>query len=201
MTRRSGEDHPRVAVDSRAALRAWLAANHGSPGSIWLVTWRKGDPRHLPYDAIVEEALAFGWVDSLPRALDAARTMLRLSPRKPGSAWSALNKARIARLEAAGLMAPSGLAAVARAQADGSWSKLDAVETLAEPAELVAALARHPPAATHWAAFPRSARRGILEWIVQARTPATRARRIEQTAAEASLNRRANTPRQPKRGA
>ncbi|MGG5817714.1 YdeI/OmpD-associated family protein [Falsiroseomonas sp. HW251] len=190
-------DHLRIAVGGRAALRAWLAANHASSGSIWLVTWRKPDPRHLPYDAIVEEALCWGWVDSLPRRLDESRTMLRLSPRRRGSAWSALNKARIERLEAAGLMAPPGLAAVARAKADGSWSKLDAVETLAEPADLVAALARHPPAAAHWAAFPRSARRGILEWIEQARTPVTRVKRVEETATEAQANRRANRYRGP----
>jgi uncharacterized protein YdeI (YjbR/CyaY-like superfamily) len=194
---RSGAGHPRVEVEGRAALRAWLVANHADAGSVWLVTWRKGDPRFLAYDAVVEEALCFGWVDSLPRALDATRTMLRLSPRKPGSAWSAANKARVARLDAAGLMAPAGLAAVARARADGSWAKLDAVEAQAEPDDLAAALAAHPPAATHWAAFPRSVRRGILEWIAQAKGAGTRATRVERTATEAQANRRANQYRQP----
>jgi uncharacterized protein YdeI (YjbR/CyaY-like superfamily) len=73
-------------VTSRAELRAWLKAHHAQQESIWLVTYKKADPaRHVPYDAIVEEALCFGWVDSLPRKLDDARTMLRLSPRKAGS--------------------------------------------------------------------------------------------------------------------
>jgi uncharacterized protein YdeI (YjbR/CyaY-like superfamily) len=92
----AGSDLPRIEVTSRAQLRAWLEANHATSGSVWLVIWKNQDPeRHLPYDAIVEEALCFGWVDSVPRKLDADRSMLLLSPRKPGSAWSAANKARI----------------------------------------------------------------------------------------------------------
>lgn len=191
----------RIEVTSREALRDWLAAHHGQAESIWLVTWKKADPaRHVPYDAIVEEALAFGWVDSLPRRLDAARTMLLLSPRRPGSGWSAANKARVARLAALGRMAPAGLAAVARAEADGSWTLLDAVDRLEVPDDLAAALAAAPGAAAHFGAFPPSARRGILEWIVQARRPATRAARIAETARLAALNLRANQPRPPLRG-
>ena len=90
-------------IRSRAELRRWLTENHAVSGTIWLVTYKKAQAdMHVPYDDIVEEALCFGWVDSLPRALDAERTMLRLSPRKPGSAWSGLNKARIEKLAAAG---------------------------------------------------------------------------------------------------
>jgi len=93
----------------------------------------------VPYDGIFEEALCFGWVDSLPRKLDADRTMLLLSPRKPGSAWSAANKARVARLTIANNMAPPGLAAVETARADGSWVFLDDVERPEVPADLAAA--------------------------------------------------------------
>lgn len=189
----AGRDLPQVEVTSRAQLRAWLEANHAKSGSVWLVIWKKQDPdRHLSYAAIVEEALCFGWVDSLPRKLDAERSMLLLSRRKPGSAWSAANKARIARLTQDGMMAPAGLAAVEAAKADGSWSFLDDVERLEVPPELADALAQHPEAAGHFAAFPRSVRRGILEWIKQAKRPETRKRRIEETAKLASENQRAN---------
>lgn len=189
----AGSDLPRIEVTSRAQLRAWLEAHHASSTSVWLVTWKKQHPeRHLPYDAIVEEALCFGWVDSLPRKLDAERSMLLLAPRKRGSAWSAANKARIARLIEDGKMTPTGLAAVEAAKADGSWSFLDDVERLEVPPDLADALARHPEAAEHFAAFPRSVRRGILEWIKQAKRPETRSRRIEETAREAARNRRAN---------
>lgn len=117
----AGSHLPRVEVTSRAQLRAWLEGHNTSSASVWLVTWKKQDPeRHLPYDAIVEEALCFGWVDSLPRKLDAERSMLLLSPRKRGSAWSAANKARIVRLIEDGKMAAAGLAAFEAAKADES---------------------------------------------------------------------------------
>jgi uncharacterized protein YdeI (YjbR/CyaY-like superfamily) len=185
----------RVLVASREAWRTWLAAHHATAPGIWLVSWRAGSGRpRVPYEALVEEALAFGWIDSLPRKLDADRTMLLLTPRKPGSAWAAANKARVARLEADGHMTPAGLAVVRAAQADGSWTRIDAAQALEVPPDLAAALAARPGARQHWAAFPPSTRRGILEWILQARRPATRARRVETTAAEAAVNRRANSP-------
>ncbi len=195
----AGADIPRVEVQSRAELRAWLERHHAETGSVWLVTHKVGaGARHVPYDAIVEEALAFGWIDSLPRALDAERSMHRLSPRKAGSAWSKVNKARVERLIAEGLMAPAGLAAVARAKADGSWSKLDAVEALTVPADLAFALESIPPARASFDAFPRSSKRLILEWIGAAKRPATRAARIARTARLAAIGQRANHYRQPK---
>jgi uncharacterized protein YdeI (YjbR/CyaY-like superfamily) len=148
----AGSALPQIEVTSRAQLRAWLAANHDTSGSIWLVTWKKQTPdRHVPYDEIVEEALCFGWVDSLPRKLDAGRTMLLLSPRKRGSAWSAANKTRVERLIADGRMEPAGLAAIEIAKAEGSWSFLDDVERLEVPADLAEALADHPEATKHFA--------------------------------------------------
>lgn len=189
----------RVPVESRAAWRAWLAAHHAASPGVWCVTWKQGSggPR-VPYDDVVEEALCFGWVDSLPRKLDDRRTMLLVTPRKRGSAWSALNKDRVERLTAAGLMAPAGLAAVDAARADGSWARIDAAQALEVPDDLATALAGNADAARHWAAFPPSARRGILEWIAQARRPETRAARVATTVAEAAANRRANAYRQPK---
>lgn len=83
---KAGQDIAQFEVTSRAALRAWLKAHHTQAESMWLVTWKKPDARNAPYDAIVEELLCVGWVDSLPRKLDDARTMLLISPRKPKSA-------------------------------------------------------------------------------------------------------------------
>jgi len=188
----SGGAADRVEVASRAELRAWLEANHRRPDSIWLVTFKSGDARYLPYGEIVEEALCFGWVDSLPRALDATRTMLRLSPRKPGSAWSKLNKDRVERMIAGGRMTAAGLRVVEAAKRSGTWSKLDDVEALEVPADLAAALLRHPGSQAAWDGFPRSVRRGILEWIAQAKRPETRAKRIDETAQKAARGERAN---------
>jgi len=178
---------------TRAEWRAWLEANHTRRDGVWLVTFKKdtGLPR-VEYDEAVEEALCFGWVDSKANKLDEQRSLLWFAPRKPRTGWSKPNKERVERMLAAGLMAPAGLAKIEAAKADGSWSKLDAVEALEIPPDLAEALAAYPSAAANFDAFPRSARRGILEWIVNARKPETRAQRLAETARLASDNVRAN---------
>jgi uncharacterized protein YdeI (YjbR/CyaY-like superfamily) len=118
--------------------------------------------------------------------------MLWFAPRKPGSGWSRPNKQRIEAMQAAGLMQPAGMALVDAAQADGSWTMLDEVENLVVPDDLAAAFEAYPGSAEHWEAFPRSAKRGILEWIVQAKTAATRAKRLDETARLAAQGERAN---------
>ena len=195
MSRRPALDTlAQVEIDSPQALRDWLDMHHRQAASVWIVTYRKPDPRHVPWGAIVDAALCFGWIDSLPRRLDDARTMVLLSPRRPGSAWSAVNKAKVAALTAAGLLAPAGLAAVAAAKESGTWNRLDVAHALVVPPDLEAALAAHPGAADHFAAFSPSSRRGILEWIEQARRPQTRRSRVETTARLAAENRKANHP-------
>jgi uncharacterized protein YdeI (YjbR/CyaY-like superfamily) len=178
---------------SRAEWRAWLGAHHAVATGIWLVTFKKatGQPR-VEYDEAVEEALCFGWIDSKPNKLDDTRSLLWFAPRKAGTGWSRPNKLRIERMTAAGLMAPAGPAKVEAAIADGSWRALDGVEALEIPDDLARALAEHPDAAERFAAFPRSAKRGILEWIANARRPETRLARVTETARLASENRRAN---------
>ena len=183
---------PVIQCESRAEWRAWLEANHGHETAAWLVTWRPRSGRPvLPYEDAVEEALCFGWVDSTGGRVDDERTRLYFARRKPRSGWARTNKQRVEKLLAAGLMAPAGLAASEVAKANGSWTLLDDVEDLVVPDDLRAAFETSPPAAEHWDAFPRSARRGMLEWIVQARRPETRAARIAETAASAARNERA----------
>jgi uncharacterized protein YdeI (YjbR/CyaY-like superfamily) len=194
------KDYARVEVKSRAALRAWFEKNHGGAESVWIVTYKKAEgAAYVPYEDVRDEALCFGWVDSRIAKVDAARSMLLVSPRKPKSGWSAINKARVKALTEEDRMAPAGLARIEAAKKDGSWTKLDGVETLAEPKDLIAAFRRHAGSKGHWSAFPPSARRGILEWIGAAKRPETRAARVEETARLAAENIRANMPRQPKR--
>jgi uncharacterized protein YdeI (YjbR/CyaY-like superfamily) len=158
-----------------------------------LISYKKssGKPR-IEYNDAVEEALCFGWVDSKANKLDDARSMLWFAPRKSGSGWSRLNKERVERMLAAGLMAPAGLAKVEAARRDGSWEALDTVEALEIPPDLAEALAGYSLAEANFAIFPRSVKRGILEWISNARKPETRARRIAETARLAQENQRAN---------
>ena len=191
-----------VQVESRTQWREWLAANHSRSGGIWLITYKKrpGLP-YVSYSDVVEEALCFGWIDSKPNKLDEECTMLWLAPRQPGTGWSALNKKRIAAMTAAGLMMPPGLAKIEAAKQDGSWEKLDAIERLEIPADLAAALAANATAKANFEAFPRSARRGILEWIASAKRAETRDRRIAETVDQAAQNIRANSwPRRSPKG-
>ena len=178
---------------SRAEWRAWLLENHGRSTGVWLVSFKKGTGKpRFEYDEAVEEALCFGWIDSKPNKLDATRSLLWFAPRKAKTGWSKPNKERVERLLAAGLMQPAGLAKIELAKADGSWTSLDAIEDLQLPADLIAALVAMPPAEANFMAFPRSAKRGILEWIHTAKRPETRAARIAETARLAQLNERAN---------
>jgi uncharacterized protein YdeI (YjbR/CyaY-like superfamily)/uncharacterized protein YdhG (YjbR/CyaY superfamily) len=192
--RRAAESYPRVEVRARAELRAWLAAEHATSRGAWVVTWKKHiAAQHVDAAAVAEEALCFGWIDSLPRALDADRSMLLVTPRKPSSAWSAVNKQRVERLLASGAITPAGLAVIEAARRSGTWTALDAVETLVLPPDLIAAFASASPVArANFDAFPRSAKRGILEWIQTAKRPETRTRRITETVTLAAQNQRAN---------
>jgi uncharacterized protein YdeI (YjbR/CyaY-like superfamily) len=147
---------------------------------------------HVSYEEGVEEALCFGWIDSKGGLVDTERSKLYYAPRNPKSNWSRPNKERIARLTAAGLMREAGLKMVEIAQKTGTWTALDEVENLVVPEDLQAALEAWPTAAAHFEAFPRSAKRGILEWILNAKTPETRQKRLEETARLANDNIRAN---------
>jgi uncharacterized protein YdeI (YjbR/CyaY-like superfamily) len=184
----------RIEPASRAAWRAWLRANHARPDGIWVVFPKpsKVGPRGLRYDDLIEEALCYGWIDSRPRTVDSDRTSLWFTPRKKGSVWAATNKARVERLMAEGRMAAPGLATVDRAKADGSWSKIDGSEAYIEPDDLLRAFRRHAGAKRSWDGFPPGVRKQILQWIELAKTPATREKRITETAEKAARNIRAN---------
>jgi uncharacterized protein YdeI (YjbR/CyaY-like superfamily) len=187
------DDREHVHAETRAQWRAWLVGHHATSKGAWLVSWKASTGRpSVGYEESVEEALCVGWVDSKGGTVDDERTKLWFAPRNPRSAWARTNKDRVARLEAAGLMLPAGLRAVEIARSNGTWSMLDDVENLVVPPDLEAALAALPGAREQWDAFPRSARRGILEWIVQARTEPTRTKRVTETAARAAVGERAN---------
>jgi uncharacterized protein YdeI (YjbR/CyaY-like superfamily) len=143
-----------VQVESRQEWRKWLEENHNSSDGIWLITFKKHcKDKYVSKDDMVEEAICFGWIDSLPRKLDQDRTMLWMAPRKSGSGWSRLNKERVSKMIASGGMTPAGLEKVVAAKQDGSWKALDAVEALEIPADLEAAFGSYSNAKTHFDAF------------------------------------------------
>ena len=175
---------PEIHLETAAQWHDWLATHHDTEAGVWLVSWRTstGRPR-IDYEDVVCEALRYGWVDSTVRVLDDERNALYLARRKKGSTWARSNKERVARLTAQGRMQPSGLAAVERAKADGSWTVLDPVEDLVVPEDLAAALDARPGARAAYEALPPSARKQILWSVVSAKRPETRARRVDRAVA------------------
>lgn len=179
----------------RAEWRRWLQQHHSTSPGVWLLTWRKASGKQtLGYEDAVEEALCFGWIDAKVRSLDDRRTMQWFTARKRGSGWARSNKERVARLAAQGLMAPAGLAAIETAKADGSWSLFDDVEAEVVPDDLAAALDDRPPARQNFDAFPASARKAVLFWLVTAKRPETREKRVREAAEKAQRGERANQP-------
>jgi uncharacterized protein YdeI (YjbR/CyaY-like superfamily) len=166
---------PVVTVRSRKDLRDWLTENQGASEGVWLATYKKHHADHLPWGEAIEELICFGWIDAVVQRVDEDRSAHLVAPRKPGSAWSAVNKEIVARMRGAGLMTEAGEAAIAAAEANGMWAFLDDVERLEVPGDLGAAL---KDLRAVWEAWPRSVRRGTLEWIKTAKTDATRSKRI-----------------------
>ena len=182
-----------VEVADRAAWRRWLRAHHATSTGVWVLVRKKGGARPgVTYVEVVEEGLCYGWIDSRANPVDEDRYRLTMTPRKPGSVWSASNKERVARLTAAGRMRAGGLAVVEAAKADGSWDALSGVDALEVPEDQAAALAVNSAAARHFEAFPPSSKKMILYWIASAKRPQTRAGRVEETVRLAAENLRAN---------
>jgi len=187
------DDAPWVHAETVEEWRDWLLTHHATETGAWLVSWKSPTGRpSVKYELAVEEALCVGWIDSSGRTIDDERHALWFTRRKAGSGWARTNKERILRLEAEGRMTDAGRALIDAAKADGSWTLLDDVENLIVPDDLAAAFARYPGSREYFDAFPPSARRALLEWIVQAKRETTRAARLDETARLASQNIRAN---------
>jgi uncharacterized protein YdeI (YjbR/CyaY-like superfamily) len=177
----------------RPTWRKWLIENHETSTGIFLLGYRKetGTPS-VNYADSVEEGLCFGWIDSHKRIVDDKSAIQLFTPRKLKSNWSALNKTRIEQLTAAGLMFPAGQAKVAYAKQHGTWDALNEVSECIIPPDLMVAFEQNSPALAYWEKFSKSSRKGILEWILNAKTIETRMKRILETATLAAQNVKAN---------
>jgi uncharacterized protein YdeI (YjbR/CyaY-like superfamily) len=184
---------PEFYADSRQSWRKWLQKNNRKEKNVWLVIYKKdsGVPS-LTYAEAVEEALCFGWIDSKPNKRDDKSYLQFFAKRNPKSKWSALNKKRVAVLIKQGLMQPAGMEMIELAKKTGTWTALDEIDKLTLPTELQKAFNRNKKALVNWDAFPPSTRRGILEWISNAKREETRMKRIEETVSFAAQNIRAN---------
>jgi uncharacterized protein YdeI (YjbR/CyaY-like superfamily) len=171
---------PQLFAPTRKVWRAWLKEHHKTARAIWLIYYKKHTGKQLlSYDDAVEEALCFGWIDSIVRTLDDERYMQKFTPRKPGSKWSASNIARMERLMNTMQMTAAGKAVYDKPEAE-RVAPTAHKDARVLPADLIAAVRADDRAFNLFRTLPPGYIKTCLRWIDAAKRPATRARRIAE---------------------
>jgi len=163
--------------------RQWLEENHRTKQSIWVLYYKKkSDVASITYTDAVDEALCFGWIDSTRKAVDDHTFIQFFCKRKPNSVWSKINKAKVQRLIDAGLFTQAGHESIEVAKQNGSWVILDDVEELIIPEDLEKEFKTKGGSMDFFLSLSRSVRKSILQWLVLAKRPETRQKRITEIA-------------------
>jgi uncharacterized protein YdeI (YjbR/CyaY-like superfamily) len=168
---------------NRKQWRTWLEKNHASENEIWLVFYKvKTKKVSIKYEEAVEEALCFGWIDSIVKRIDDEKHMQKYTPRKVKSNWSATNKARVEKLINEDLMTKFGLEAIKNAKQNGSWERLDSVDIRIETPKIFKdALKKDDIAKQRFENLPPSKKKQFLWWIESAKRKETKEKRIKET--------------------
>lgn len=176
-----------IYIQAKAEWRQWLEQHHQKEQSVWVVCNTKKSNLPLVYwSELVDEALCFGWIDSTRKTIDENSFMQLFSRRKPKSTWSKINKEKVKILIENDLMAPAGYETIKIARQNGSWTILDSVEELIIPEDLEEAFRIHPGAKDYFLSLNKSAKKIILQWIILAKLPETRMKRIDETVTQAA---------------
>ena len=171
------DDHDTVEAAHPAELRAWFEVNHSVADGVWIRYWKRGSGRDsINWSETVDVLLCFGWIDTQVQSIDDHSYVQYVTRRRAGSMWSGVNKAKVAELEAAGLMTDAGRAVVERAQRDGSWDLLTAAEAGIVPDDLAEAWADVPAAQTSYDGLTDAQKTSLLRKIYLAKRAPTRAR-------------------------
>ena len=169
--------YPRTQAD----WRAWLLENHISKQAVWLVCYnKKSDKKSISWSESVDEALCFGWIDSMKKSIDEGTSHQFFSKRKPKGTWSKINKDKVEKFIEQGLMSEAGFKAIEIAKQNGSWTILDEVEELIIPTDLELEFANNPETKEFFLSLSKSVRKSILHWLVMAKTTPTRQKRIAE---------------------
>ncbi len=177
--------------ESVSDWRNWLEKNHRSEQAVWVVFYKKSSrKKSLTWSESVDVALCFGWIDSKKIKIDNETAHQYFSKRKPNSTWSKINKDKVAVLIKNGLMTTAGFESIKTAKQNGSWTILDEVEALLIPEDLEAAFKAAPGSLEFYKSLSNSAKKMILQWIVLARRPETRQKRISEIVERAAQNRK-----------
>ncbi|MGV8850232.1 MAG: YdeI/OmpD-associated family protein [Propionibacteriaceae bacterium] len=172
---------PALLFTDASEWRSWLDVHHGTETGLLVVLGKKHVPEpKLVWADAVREALCYGWIDSQARRLDEDYTLQRFTPRRPGSIWSNINVAAVEELIADGRMRPAGLAAYEARRADRTGVYASEVEDQDLPDAYLALLAADARAAAFWALVTQSYSRIAIHWVLSAKQPATRDRRMQQ---------------------
>jgi uncharacterized protein YdeI (YjbR/CyaY-like superfamily) len=186
-----------IQAKTRQEWRKWLENHQHSAKSVWLIIYhKKSDKKTVYYEEAVEEAICFGWIDSIAHKRDAESKYQFFAQRKPKSNWSKANRQRAEKMIEEGLMKPGGQAMIDIAKKTGTWEALVDVQNAVIPADLQKLFNKNKTAFRNFQAFPPSSKRIILEWILNAKKTETRQQRIEQTVELAEKNIKANHYRQ-----
>ncbi|MFG2427546.1 YdeI family protein [Streptomyces sp. NPDC048590] len=163
-------------------LERWLDGHHAVTPSLWIKVAKKSTGiETVTASEIIDTVLCYGWIDGQRKSLDETYYLQRISPRRPGSAWSLVNVRKVEALSAAGRMRESGEAQVRAAREDGRWAAAYPSQREATvPADLAAALASEPRAADHFETLGRTERYLVVLHLLAARTPGLRARRLDR---------------------
>ncbi|MCF0054269.1 YdeI family protein [Dyadobacter sp. CY356] len=174
---------------NRQQWRAWLEENHNNEKSVWLIFYKnKSNTPTITWSDAVDEALCFGWIDSIAKPLDEEKFMRFFSRRKVNSVWSGVNKEKVRRLIEDGVMTQKGLKSIETAKRNGSWISLDDVEALIVPADLEEEFQKRPNANSNFSGLSKSVKKSILQWLNQAKRSDTRQKRIVEIVELAELN-------------
>lgn len=177
------EDRDAIYFESPAAWRSWLETHHATAESVWLGYWKKHTGRvNLTWSEAVDQALCFGWIDSVRQSVDHDRSRQRFTPRRRGSAWSNVNVEKVAQLEALGLMTDAGRAVFAMRSLEGVYSYENGEVALSP--EYAAMLAASPVALVFFEAQRASYRKLAKRWVMSAKQQQTRDRRMAQLLAD-----------------
>jgi uncharacterized protein YdeI (YjbR/CyaY-like superfamily) len=172
-----------LTVKNGAEWRAWLAVNHDQEREIWLVYFKASSGiTSIDYETSVEEALCYGWVDSIIQKIDEEKYARKFNPRRAGSFWSASNKKRMENLIAEGRMTPIGLAKYdppAQESASEQGQKIRRGE-IPLPAEVLQPLKSNPHAWENFQSLPPSHQRQYLSWVLSARKVETQQKRLAE---------------------
>lgn len=172
---------------SLADWQEWLEKNHLSSNSVWLVFYNKDSgKKSISWSESVDVALCFGWIDSKKIRIDEEKSHQFFSKRKANSTWSKINKEKVRQLIDKGLMTEAGYKCIETAKQNGSWTILDDVEELVIPKDLGEALGNISGAKEYFENLSKSVKKAILQWLVLAKRPDTRQKRLDEIVESAS---------------